>query len=132
MLVLLARGQDAAQVVVSENLGAPELGEERIAEAIGRMIPQPSLQPAATLVKPSGCFVHVINSCRIFFSGEMHRHHPFSSSCMLRRLHVVRIENWTSGPRFLVEGVTAETAETALTWLMTGFPQLAQFAQRGV
>jgi hypothetical protein len=43
LLVPLARCQDAAQVVVSENLGAPELGEERIAEAIGRMIPQPIL-----------------------------------------------------------------------------------------
>jgi hypothetical protein len=38
-MVLLARGQDAAQVVVSENLGAPELSEKWIAEAIGRMIP---------------------------------------------------------------------------------------------
>jgi hypothetical protein len=132
LLVLLARGQDAAQVVVSENLGAPELGEERIAEAIGRMISQPTLQPAVTLVKPPGCFVHVINSCRIFFSGEMHRHHPVSSSCMLRRSHVVWIKNRTSGPRFLVEGVTAVTAETALTWLMSWFPQLAQFAQWGL
>jgi hypothetical protein len=39
LLVLLARGQDAAQVVVSENLCAPQLGEERIAEAISGMIP---------------------------------------------------------------------------------------------
>jgi len=46
---------------------------------------------------------------------------------MLRRLHVVQIEDWTSGPRFPVEGVTAETA---LTCLMTGFPQLALFPQR--
>jgi hypothetical protein len=42
-LILLARCQDAVQILVSENLGPPELGEERIAEAIGRLIPEPIL-----------------------------------------------------------------------------------------
>jgi hypothetical protein len=42
-LILLARCQNAVQVIVSKNLGAAELGEERIAEAIGWMVPEPIL-----------------------------------------------------------------------------------------
>jgi hypothetical protein len=43
LLFLLARHQDAAQIILGENLGAPKLGEEWIAEAIGRMVRQPIL-----------------------------------------------------------------------------------------
>src|SRR5262249_56290324 len=67
-----------------EKRGGAEVGEERIAEGIGRTIPQPTLQPAATLVKPLSCFFHVINSCSTLFNGQRHRYHPCSSSCIRR------------------------------------------------
>ena len=46
-MILHACHKDAAYPFIGEKLGATELGIERRAEAVGRMLPQPILEPAA-------------------------------------------------------------------------------------
>jgi hypothetical protein len=47
--------------VIVEGLGAPEGAEKGDASFVGRMVAQPILQPAPTLVKAPGRSIHVVN-----------------------------------------------------------------------
>ena len=69
-MILHACHKDAAYPFIGEKLGATELGIERRAEAVDRMLPQPILEPAAALVKSLGCFLHVIETAAQLSSFE--------------------------------------------------------------